>query len=78
MDHDSTTNVETRHVRYIFADVVRFTEDRTLEAQVEIVAALNDAFKKSIGSLETIYLPTGDGMCAGSFTRVYPQTFTCR
>jgi uncharacterized protein YecT (DUF1311 family) len=36
-----------------------------LEAQVEIVAALNDAFKKSIGNLETIYLPTGDGMCAG-------------
>jgi class 3 adenylate cyclase len=65
MYHDSTTNVETRHVRYIFADVVRFTENRTLEAQVEIVAALNDSFKKSIGSFETIYLPTGDGMCAG-------------
>jgi class 3 adenylate cyclase len=65
MYHDSTTNVETRHVRYIFADVVRFTEHRTLEAQVEIVAALNDAFTKSIGNLETIYLPTGDGMCAG-------------
>ena len=58
-------NVETRHVRYIFADVVRFTEDRTLEAQVEIVAALNNAFSSAIGDLETIYLPTGDGICAG-------------
>jgi hypothetical protein len=58
-------SVETRHVRYIFADVVRFTEDRTLEAQVEIIAALNNAFKTSIQDLETIYLPTGDGICAG-------------
>ena len=39
-------NVETRHVRYVFADVVRFTEDRTLEAQVEIIAALNNAFNR--------------------------------
>ncbi len=58
-------NIETRHVRYIFADVERFTEDRTVDAQVEIVAALNAAFKLAIGKLETIYLPTGDGICAG-------------
>lgn len=57
-------SVETRHVRYIFADVVRFTEDRTLEAQVEIIGALNHAFKASIQDFKTIYLPTGDGICA--------------
>lgn len=56
--------VETRHVRYVFADVVRFTEDRTLEAQVEIIGALNEAFAKAVGEIETIYLPTGDGICA--------------
>lgn len=45
---------------------MRFTEDRTLDAQVEIIAALNQAFKSSIQDLETtIYLPTGDGICAG-------------
>ena len=65
MHEELTMNVETRHVRYVFADVVRFTEDRTLEAQVEIIAALNGAFKKGIGDLETVYLPTGDGICAG-------------
>jgi len=65
MNAQLTMTVETRHVRYVFADVMRFTEDRTLEAQVEIIAAINDAFKKSIGNLETIYLPTGDGICAG-------------
>ncbi len=55
--------VESRHVRYVFADVVRFTEDRTLEAQVEIIAALNSAFTDAVGDLEAIYLPTGDGIC---------------
>ena len=57
-------NVETRHVRYVFADVVEFTENRTLEAQVETIAALNSAFREAIGNLETIFLPTGDGICA--------------
>lgn len=58
-------SVETRHVRYVFVDVVQFTEDRTLEAQVEIIAAVNNAFITSIGGAEAIYLPTGDGICAG-------------
>ena len=58
-------NVKTRHVRYAFADVVGFTNDRTVEAQSEIVAALNDAFRSATKDLETIFLPTGDGICAG-------------
>jgi hypothetical protein len=57
-------SVETRHVRYVFADVVEFTERRTLEAQVEIIAALNEAFKQAVAEIEAIYLPTGDGICA--------------
>src|SRR5206468_10051453 len=48
----------------VFADLVEFTERRTLEAQVEIIAALNGAFKEAIGRIEAIYLPTGDGICA--------------
>src|SRR2546423_4306430 len=57
--------VETRHIRYVFADVVEFTENRTVEAQVDIVAALNDVFRQAFGDLDTLYLPTGDGICAG-------------
>lgn len=56
---------ETRHVKYAFADVVDFSVDRTVEAQVEIIAALNAAFKEAARSLEVIFLPTGDGICAG-------------
>src|SRR5262245_52062928 len=57
--------VDTRHVKYVFADVVSFSIGRTVEAQVEIIAVLNKAFQDGIGSLETIFLPTGDGLCAG-------------
>lgn len=56
---------ETRHVKYAFADVVDFSVDRTVEAQVEIVTALNAAFTNAAESLEVIFLPTGDGICAG-------------
>jgi class 3 adenylate cyclase len=54
-----------RHVRYIFADIESFTEGRTVDAQVEIVSALNRAFIHALGDYETICLPTGDGICAG-------------
>ena len=59
-----TMDVETRHVKYVFADVVEFTVNRTVEAQVEIVAALGEAFRTAAEGLETIFLPTGDGICA--------------
>src|SRR6266404_6554728 len=55
---------ETRHVKYAFADVVDFSVDRTVEAQLDIVAALNKAFVAAAQSLEVIFLPTGDGICA--------------
>lgn len=58
-------NTETRHVKYAFADVVAFSVSRTVEAQVEIVAALNAAFKSAVQKLDVIFLPTGDGICAG-------------
>lgn len=58
-------NVETRHVKYVFADVVEFTLNRTVEAQVEIVGALSEAFRAATREFETIFLPTGDGICAG-------------
>lgn len=57
----------TARVRYVFLDVVDFTKNRTIEAQVEIVAALNDLVRGSISAhapfFEPLILPTGDGMC---------------
>ena len=57
-------SVETRHVKYVFADVVDFTVNRTVQAQMEIVGALNGAFREAVDVMETIFLPTGDGICA--------------
>jgi len=58
-------SIETRHVKYIFADVVRFTKGRTVDAQVEIIAGINEAFQTALEGTEAIFLPTGDGICAG-------------
>jgi hypothetical protein len=60
-----TMKAQTRHVKYVFADVVDFTLNRTIEAQVEIIGALNEAFREATENLETIFLPKGDGICAG-------------
>ncbi len=54
--------------KYIFLDVVSFTKNRSIEAQSDIVSALNSLVKTSIseqGILENkvIYIPTGDGIC---------------
>jgi uncharacterized protein YecT (DUF1311 family) len=56
---------ETRHIKYVFADVVGFTRNRTVEAQVEIIEALNAAFRLAATSMDCVYLPTGDGVCLG-------------
>jgi class 3 adenylate cyclase len=58
-------SIETRHVKYIFADIVGFTERRTVDAQVEIISGLNNAFRTGLNGTEAIFLPTGDGICAG-------------
>jgi len=54
-------------VQYVFLDIVRFTEGRTTEAQVDVVAALNAAVIGALNTLdinrsEQIFLPTGDGL----------------
>ena len=55
-------------VQYVFLDVVKFTQDRTVEAQVDIIEALNKIVTDVLSqfSLEPdsrILLPTGDGIC---------------
>jgi class 3 adenylate cyclase len=67
---------EVQPVRHVFVDVVEFSENRSVEAQCEIVFNLNEIFRSAAQSLEdigeVIYLPTGDGICA-SF--LYHQAF---
>src|SRR5256885_17257794 len=58
---------DTRHIKYVFADIVRFSTNRSVEAQTDIVEALNaactQAFENLIPGGEVIYIPTGDGIC---------------
>ena len=61
---------ETARVQYVFLDVVGFTKDRSVEAQSDVVAALNTIVKSSLGTMnvpqeKTVLLPTGDGIATG-------------
>ncbi len=54
--------------KYVFLDVVRFTQSRSVEAQADIVEALNEIVGISLHEHhlppdDRILLPTGDGMC---------------
>jgi hypothetical protein len=57
----------TARIKYIYLDVVGFTHNRTVEAQVQIVPALNDTVKETLAEsfpeLHIIYIPIGDGIC---------------
>lgn len=57
----------TIRIKYIYLDVVGFTHNRTVEAQVKIVSALNNIVKatlaRSFPELDVIYIPIGDGIC---------------
>ena len=60
--------VSTIPAKYIFLDVVEFTKDRSVEAQVEIVGILNEIVRTClkqhiISNRRRILLPTGDGLC---------------
>lgn len=59
---------QTVPAKYIFMDVVGFTHERSVEAQSDIVHALNQIVDTSIAEHEVlkekiIFLPTGDGIC---------------
>ncbi len=56
-----------KRVRYTYLDVVEFTKDRSIEAQSDIVKALNAVVRISLSALdpvpqEKLFLPTGDGL----------------
>ncbi len=58
---------ETARAQCIFLDVVAFTKDRTVEAQSDVVAALNDVVRNAVSTRpippeDLILIPTGDGI----------------
>lgn len=58
----------TALVKYIFLDIVRFSHERTIEAQTEIIKSLNSIVLETaqefrIPKSGLLYLPTGDGIC---------------
>jgi len=63
---------KTVSVKYIFLDVVKYSQDRSVEAQTDIIATLNEIVRGSAQDVtmskeKTIYLPTGDGICIALF-----------
>lgn len=67
----------TQLVKYVFVDVVGFTQNRSVEAQVDIVNALNSIVRKSVESAgiyreSAVFLPTGDGVCIASLVVAPP------
>jgi len=58
----------TAPIKYVFLDVERFTDNRSVEAQAEIVSVLNGIVLSALDGLKVtpgsrILLPTGDGIC---------------
>ena len=58
----------TKNVKYIYLDIEKYSQVRSVEAQVEIIKILNEIVKDAVQSFDqhdedTIYLPTGDGIC---------------
>lgn len=58
---------DTARIQYVFLDVVKFTQDRSVEAQADVVGYLNAIVTLSLQQLgleaqSTILIPTGDGM----------------
>lgn len=61
-------NAVTVPAKYIFLDVVQFTQGRSVEAQANIVESMNLIVRKSLTEMmvpseKTILIPTGDGIC---------------
>lgn len=62
------TPTRTVVAKYVFLDIVGFSENRTVEAQTDIIGVLNDIVRKAIHDTKIqeksrILLPTGDGIC---------------
>lgn len=62
------SEAKTVPAKYIFLDIVGYTRNRSVEAQSDIVSALNNLVRQTVEAQklkddDVIYIPTGDGMC---------------
>jgi len=60
----------TASAKYVFLDVVGFSRNRSVEAQADIIVALNGLVLAAVSALSLteehlLLLPTGDGICIG-------------
>lgn len=67
-DPEHLSRYEIIPAKYIFLDVVGFTQRRSVEAQTDIVDALNMIVRDAVAAYRIpddriIYIPTGDGIC---------------
>lgn len=66
--------VETRHVKYVFVDVVLYSVSRSVEAQTEIIATINKLVKEGLSEIDVdcdvVFIPTGDGICVAIIDRL--------
>lgn len=67
--HMDATVAKQIDAKYIFLDIVKYSLNRSIEAQTEIINAMNDIVRRVIESQipdfvsRIIYIPTGDGLC---------------
>ena len=60
--------VITVDAKHVFLDIVRYTHNRSVEAQTELISILNEIVVESIEVNEVdnknvLFIPTGDGIC---------------
>ena len=70
-------------VRYVYFDVVDFSKGRSIEAQTEILISLNQIVSHSVAAIvtvsdQTIFLPTGDGVCVCLVNLIHPLDLDIR
>ena len=70
-------------VRYVYFDVVNFSKERSIEAQTDILIHLNQVVGQAVSGIialsdQTIFLPTGDGVCVCLVNLIHPLDLDIR
>lgn len=74
---EQPTAAETAITKYVFLDIVGYSRNRSVEAQTDIITALNSIVREAVGGSEAapdrvIYIPTGDGICIALIEQSVP------
>jgi class 3 adenylate cyclase len=76
------TKNPTVYAKYIFLDIVKYST-RSVEGQTAVIKALNEIVEQIVNGYKidadnTIYIPTGDGMCIGLINVTNPYDINIR